>query len=58
MKQLPQQHQWTNQVQLQKTNSASRGVDIMSNDISRTQSQTNFKYNKLIQLFLNQSMSN
>ena len=59
MKQLPrQQQQWTNQVQVQQTNSASPGVDIMSNGIRRTESQTNFKYNKLIQLFLNQSMSN
>jgi len=58
MKHLPQQHQWTNQVQLQQTNSASPGVDIMSNGIRRTQGQTKFKYNKLIQLFLNQSMSN
>ena len=58
MKQLPQQQQWTNQVQVQQLNSASPGVDIMSNGIRRTQSQTKFKYNKLIQLFLNQSMSN
>ena len=59
MKQLPrQQQQWTNQVQVQQTNSASPGVDIMSNGIRRTQSQTKFNYNKLIQLFLNQSMSN
>ncbi|KAG5059711.1 hypothetical protein JHK87_000740 [Glycine soja] len=55
MKQLPQQGQWTNQVQLQQTNSALPGVDIMSNGIRRTQSQTKFNYNKLIQLMLNQS---
>ena len=42
MKRLPQQRQWTNQVQLQQTNSASPGVDIMSNGIKRTESQTNF----------------
>ena len=56
MKQLPQQGQWTNQVQLQQTNSALPRVDIMSNDIRRTQSQTKFNCNKLIQLMLNQSM--
>ena len=56
MKQLPQLGQWTNQVQLQQTNSALPGVDIMSNDIRRTQSQTKFNYNKLIQLMLKQSM--
>ena len=58
MKQLPQEHQWTNQLQLQQSNSASPGVHITSNGIRRTQSQTKFKYNKLIQLFLNQTMSN
>ena len=58
MKQLPQEHQWTNQLQLQQSNSASPGVHIMSNGIRRTQSQTKFKYNKLIPLFLNQTMSN
>ena len=58
MKQLPQEHQWTNQLQLQQSNSASPGVHIMSNGIRRSQSQTNLKYNKLIQLFINQTMSN
>ena len=58
MKQLPRQRQWTNQLQLQQSNSASPGVHIMSNGIRKTQSRTNFKYNKLTQPFLNQTMSN
>ena len=44
MKQLPQQHQWTNQVQLQQTNSASPAVDIMSYGVRTNESQTKLKY--------------